>query len=74
MALVRGGKVQEGQRLVEALMRDGDSAEAQYLVGSAAFMAGDYPQAVERFSRALVKDPKLPSLRSYYGRALLFTG
>jgi tetratricopeptide (TPR) repeat protein len=74
MALVRGGKVQEGQRLVEALMRDGDSAEAQYLVGSAAFAAGDYPQAVERFARALQKDPKLPSLRSYYGRALLFTG
>ena len=74
MALIRGGKVQEGQRLVEALMRDGDSAEAQYLVGSAAFVARDYPQAVERFSRALAKDPKLPSLRSYYGRALLFTG
>jgi tetratricopeptide (TPR) repeat protein len=74
MALVRNGKVQEGQRLVETLVRDGDSAEAQYLVGSAAFMAGDYPQAVERFSSALQKNPKLPSLRSYYGRALLFTG
>ena len=74
MALVRNGKVQEGQRLVETLLRDGDSAEAQYLVGSAAFMAGDYPQAVERFSSALQKNPKLPSLRSYYGRALLFTG
>ena len=69
MALVREGKAEEGQRLVETLMRDGDSAEAQYLVGSAAFMAGDYPQAVERFSRALEKDPDLPSLRSYYGRA-----
>ena len=74
MALVRNGKAEEGQRLVEALMRDGDSAEAQYLVGSAAFMAGDYPQAVERFSRALEKSPDLPSLRSYHGRALLFTG
>lgn len=74
MALVRNGKVQEGQRLVETLVRDGDSAEAQYLVGSAAFMAGDYPQAVERFSSALQKNSKLPSLRSYYGRALLFTG
>ena len=31
MALVRNGKVQEGQRLVETLLRDGDSAEAQYL-------------------------------------------
>jgi Flp pilus assembly protein TadD len=74
MALVRLGKADEGQRLVETLMRDGDSAEAQYLLGSAAFMAGDYPQAVGRFSRALEKDPGLPSLRSYYGRALLFTG
>jgi Flp pilus assembly protein TadD len=74
MALVREGKAEEGQRLVEKLMRDGDSAEAQYLVGSAAFVAGDYPRAVERFSRALEKDPALPSLRSYYARALLFTG
>jgi Flp pilus assembly protein TadD len=74
MALVRSGKVQEGQRLVETLMRDGDSAEAQYLVGSAAFMARDYPQAVEHLSRAVEQNPKLPSLRSYYGRALLFTG
>jgi tetratricopeptide (TPR) repeat protein len=74
MALVREGKVEEGRDLVDALMREGDSAEAQYLVGSAAFMAGDYPQAVERFSKALALDPHLPSLRSYYGRALLFTG
>jgi tetratricopeptide (TPR) repeat protein len=74
MALVRSGKVQEGQRLVDRLMRDGDSAETQYLVGSAAFVAGDYPQAVESFSRALARNPGLPSLRSYYGRALLFTG
>ena len=57
MALVRGGKVEEGQKLVETLMRDGDTAEAQYLVGSAAFMAGDYPRAVERFSSALQKNP-----------------
>jgi len=74
MALVRDGKVEEGQRLVDALVRDGDSPEAQYLVGSAAFMAGDYPRAVERFAAALAANPKLPSLRSYYGRALLFTG
>lgn len=74
MALVRSGKVDEGQQLVDRLVRDGDSPEAQYLVGSAAFMAGDYPRAVERFAAALARDPKLPSLRSYYGRALLFTG
>ena len=74
MALVRSGKVDEGQQLVDRLVRDGDSPESQYLVGSAAFMAGDYPRAVERFAAALAGNPKLPSLRSYYGRALLFTG
>ena len=37
-------------------------------------MAGDYPQAVEHFARAVEQNPTLPSLRSYYGRALLFTG
>jgi tetratricopeptide (TPR) repeat protein len=74
MALVRSGKVDEGQQLVDKLVRDGDSPEAQYLVGSAAFMAGDYPRAAERFAAALALNPKLPSLRSYYGRALLFTG
>jgi tetratricopeptide (TPR) repeat protein len=74
MALVRGGKVAEGQGLIDRLLRDGDSPEAQYLVGSAAFVAGDYPRAVERFAAALAANPKLPSLRSYYGRALLFTG
>jgi tetratricopeptide (TPR) repeat protein len=74
MALVRSGKVDEGQRLVQRLMRDGDSAEAQYLLGTAAFMAGDYPRATGHLARALAANPKLPSLPSYYGRALLFTG
>ena len=74
MALVRGGKEEKGQRLVERLMAGGDTAEAHYLLGSAAFMARNYPQAVEEFSRAIALDPSLPSLNSYYGRALLFTG
>jgi hypothetical protein len=32
------------------------------------------PEALRELSRALEIDPGLPSLRSYYGRALLFTG
>jgi tetratricopeptide (TPR) repeat protein len=74
MALVRDGRVEEGQRVVERLMRQGTSAEAHYLLGSVAFMARDYPQAVRELGEALALDPALPSLRSYYGRALLFTG
>lgn len=74
MALVRGGKSEEGEQRVERLMRGGDSAEAHYLLGSASFMRGDYPRAAEDFSKALALNPKMPLLRSYHGRSLLFTG
>jgi Flp pilus assembly protein TadD len=74
MALVRGGKPEEGQARIDRLMRGGDSAEAQYLLGSAAFMGQDYPRAVDHLSQAVSLNPGLPALRSYYGRALLFTG
>jgi Flp pilus assembly protein TadD len=74
MALIRNGKAEEGQLRVERLMRGGDTAEAQYLLGAASFLSGEYPRALQDFSKALALNPRLPSLRSYYGRALLFTG
>jgi Flp pilus assembly protein TadD/thiol-disulfide isomerase/thioredoxin len=74
MALIRSGKPEEGQLRVERLMRGGDTAEAHYLLGAASFMGGEYPRALQDFSKALALDPALPSLRSYYGQALLFTG
>ena len=74
MALVRGGKPAEGQQRIEKLMQGGDSAEGQYLLGSASFMAKDYPKAVEHFAGALLRNPALPGLRAFYGQALLFTG
>ena len=74
MALIRSGMPEEGQLRVERLMRGGDTAEAHYLLGAASFMSGEYPRALQDFSKALALDPHLPSLRSYYGQALLFTG
>ena len=74
MALVRGGKTAEGQQRIEKLMHDGDSAEGQYLLGSASFMAKDYPKAVEHLGQALAGNPALPGLRAFYGQSLLFTG
>jgi tetratricopeptide (TPR) repeat protein len=74
MALIRGGQVEKGQALVDAILRDRDSAEAHFLLGSVVFMARDYPNAVKEFSQAIALNPDLPSLHSYYGRALLFTG
>jgi tetratricopeptide (TPR) repeat protein len=74
MAYVRGGDLAKGQPMIDRLLRQGGSAEAHFLIGSVAFMAKDYPAAVKELGAAVEADPALPSLLSYYGRALLFTG
>jgi Flp pilus assembly protein TadD len=74
MALIRGGKPEEGQPRVERLMQGGNAAEAYYLLGATSFLSKDYPRALEDLTKALALNPHLPSLRSYYGRALFFTG
>jgi tetratricopeptide (TPR) repeat protein len=55
-------------------MAGGSSAETHYLLGSAALEAGNTLEALENLSKALELNPKLPSLRAYYGQALLSTG
>src|SRR5579883_3355988 len=74
LALIRNGETEKGQKLVDRLLEGGESAETHYLLGSVAFMAKDYPAAVKEFGAAVKLDPALPSLYSYYGQALLFSG
>jgi tetratricopeptide (TPR) repeat protein len=74
MALIRDGQVQEGQRLVDQILRHGDSAEARFLLGSQMFAAGDFPAAVKQFASAIELNPTLPDLQAFYGQALLNTG
>ncbi len=74
MALIRSGRIVEGQVRVDRILRRGDSAEGHFLLGSALFGAGDYPGAVKELNRAAALNADLPSLQSYLGQALLFTG
>jgi tetratricopeptide (TPR) repeat protein len=74
MALLRSGKVAEGQVRVDRILRRGESAEGHFLLGSARFGSGDYPGAVKELRRATELNPDVPSLQSYLGQALLFTG
>ena len=74
MALIRRGRVAEGQSRVDRILRRGDSAEGHFLLGTALFTAGNYPGAVTELSKAVALDASVPSLQSYYGQALLFTG
>ena len=73
-ALIRNGQVREGQTAIDPILRNSDSAEAKLLVGMGMFIAGDYPAAVGQFRRVIEINPSLPSVYSYYGQALLYTG
>ena len=74
MAFIRSGNIEKGQALVDSILRNSESAEAHFLLGSVAFMAKDYPGAAKEFAKAVITNPDLPSLQSYYGQALLFLG
>ncbi len=74
MALIRTGRVNEGQIRVDRILRRGESAEGHFLLGAALFTAGNYPAAVKELNQAAALNPEVPSLQSYLGQALLFTG
>ena len=74
MALIRDGQLEEGQKRVDLVLRNGDSAESRFLLGTQMFAAGDFPAAVTQFASAIELNPGLPGLEAFYGQALLNTG
>jgi tetratricopeptide (TPR) repeat protein len=74
MAMIRSGRVQEGELRVNRILGRGESAEGHFLLGATLFTAGNLPVAVKEFSKAEAMNPDVPSLHSYLGQALLFTG
>jgi len=73
-ALIRDGQVERGQKIVDRILSLGDSAEARLLIGTTKMMARDYSGALLDIAKAAELSPRLPSVHSYYGRALLQTG
>jgi tetratricopeptide (TPR) repeat protein len=73
-ALIRSGDIAHGQRVIDLILRDGDSAEARFLLGVTSFAAKDFPGAVKQFASALALKADIPGLHSFYGQALLNTG
>jgi tetratricopeptide (TPR) repeat protein len=73
-ALLRDKQVEKGQQQIEKIMRGGDSAEARMLLGTTLLLTADYTNAVKEFAAAAKLNPKLPTVHSYYGRALSMTG
>ena len=69
-ALIREDDLQRGQKLIDVVLRDGDSAEARFMLGTAHLQRGDPPEAVAEFRRALELNPKLPSVNTFLGKSL----
>ena len=73
-ALIRDNQVERGQQIVDRILSLGDSAEARLLIGTTKMMARDFAGALVDITKAVELNPKLPSVHSYHGRALLQTG
>jgi len=73
-ALLRRDELLRGQVLIDRLFSGGDSAEARLLMGAAQMQRHDPKSALEEFEKAIELNPKLPTLYSLYGRALMERG
>ncbi|HXG92035.1 MAG TPA: tetratricopeptide repeat protein [Blastocatellia bacterium] len=73
-ALISDGQLDRGQVLIDRVFRDENSAEARLLIGSILLVADDGHGAIKELERAIELNPKLPTLRAWYGRALMRMG
>jgi tetratricopeptide (TPR) repeat protein len=73
-ALLRDKQVELGQRILDRILRHGDSAEARLLLGTAKLNALEYPEALADLRKAAELNPHLPDVYSYLGRAEMDSG
>ena len=73
-ALLRDKQIQRGQKIIDRILRNGDSAEARLLMGMAKLEALEYPAAIADLTKAVELNPHLPDLYSYLGQAQMASG
>jgi tetratricopeptide (TPR) repeat protein len=73
-ALLRRNELVRGQALIDRLFRGGDTAEGRLLLAAAHMQRRDAKSALPEVQRAIELNPKLQTLHSLYGRALMQTG
>jgi tetratricopeptide (TPR) repeat protein len=73
-ALIRDNQIDQGQRVIDRILREGDSAEVRLLMGSAKLAVHDIHGALDDLRRAVELNSKLASAHSIYAQALLQSG
>jgi tetratricopeptide (TPR) repeat protein len=70
-ALIREGQISQGEVVIDRILKRGDSAEANLLMGEAQFESGDYKSAAATLRKAVDPDAGIPEAWSLYGRTQL---
>jgi len=73
-ALLRRNELSRGQVFIDRLFKDGDTAPARVLMAVAHLRRDDARSALVELQRAVELDPKLPTVHSLQGRALMEVG
>lgn len=73
-AYIRQKRVAEGQVLVDRILRNGNSAEAHLMLGSAKMGVNDFSGARDEFAKAVAMNPNLPEVHVLYAKALMLSG
>ena len=73
-ALLRRNELERGQVFIDRLFREGDTAPARVLMAVAHLRRKDPRAALADLERAVELDPKLPTVHSLHGRALMESG
>ena len=73
-ALIRDNQIDRGQRIIERILRDGESAESRLLMGNVKLAMHDIKGALVDLGRAVELNSKLPSVNALYAQALLQSG
>jgi tetratricopeptide (TPR) repeat protein len=73
-AFIATDRLDHGQRLIDRIFRDGESAEGHLLMGTVHLSAGDSPAALAELKKALDLNPQLPVANGLLGRALMRNG
>ncbi|MGE5645316.1 MAG: tetratricopeptide repeat protein [Acidobacteriota bacterium] len=73
-ALLRDKQTELGQCVIDRILRQGDSAEARLLLGTAKLNAMEHQEAIADLRKAVELNPRLPGVYSYLGQAEMDSG
>jgi tetratricopeptide (TPR) repeat protein len=73
-AYIHDKQVEAGQVLVDQILKNGDSAEAHLMMGSAKMNIADFAGARDEFAKAVALNANLPQVHVLYAKALQLTG